>query len=183
MNLFEDDLFKQYLKKKDELDIVKIALTDKSYKDIYREKNHKELDDNKTNYELSTYGDSILKMCLMSIFMEKGTKKPTEQKKKYESDRSLVLYIAKKYHLLDFMLFNKNNKTESYEYDKYYKLDENGKKKKGNNNNHLKYIATCVEAMIAAIYIEESKISIDNAINKLITLFKMWIDCINNKLK
>ena len=177
------DLFEEYLNKNETSKWVKRALTDKSYKDIYREEKHKELDDNKTNYELSTYGDSILKMCLMSILMEKGTKKPTEQKKKYESDRSLVLYIAQNYHLLDFIFFNKKNKIESYEYDDNYKLDEEGNKKKGNNNNHLKYIATCVEAMIAAIYIEESKISIDNAINKLITLFKMWIDCINNKLK
>ncbi len=162
------DLFSKWLKKKSIW--ITRALTDKSYKDIYREEYKEELDDRETNFELATFGDSILKMGLMEILRNKNVGKITEEKKKYESDRSLVMYIAKYYQILDVLQYNKNIKNiNDYDYDKYYK---NSSKKKENSS---KFIATAVEAVIGAIY-EETK-----SIKKLIKLFNKWIDLIDSE--
>lgn len=88
-------------------------------------------------------------------------KKPTEEKKKYESDKALVL-IAKKYNLLDRIKTN-GERVKSYDY-------EHNKTKKGNK---CKYIATCVEALIAAIYINTRNI------DKLKKLTKKWMEYID----
>lgn len=153
------DLFEEWINKDDEL--IKCALTDKSYKSVYSKEHRKELSENKTNFKLATYGDAILKMCIMGILYKKESKKPTEEKKKYESDKALVL-IAKKYNLLDRIKTN-GERVKSYDY-------EHNKTKKGNK---CKYIATCVEALIAAIYINTGNL------DKLKILTNKWMEYID----
>lgn len=161
------DIFFKYLNEENKHEIIQRALTDKSYKDVYREKNHEEMPKEKCNFELATYGDAILKMCLMRILIDKVSK-PTEEKKKYESDRALVKFIASKYKLNDRIHLRDDLRINDYNYDDHYKDKEN--KKKGNK---CKYIATCVEAMVAAIYMEEK--SLDPLV-KLIEEWKKLID-------
>lgn len=170
----KNDLFSEWLKKKKSSKWIKRALTDRSYKDIYRKEYGCEMPDNQTNFELATYGDAILKMGLMKILIDKNISQPTEKKKDYESDRSLVIYIASKYNLLSEMKYNEEIiNIKDYKYDKYYKIDKNGKKK----GNHCKFIATCVEAMIAAIYIETDKFDL------IVELLKDWISFIDSENK
>lgn len=159
------DLFETWLNKERESKWIQRALTDKSYKDIYRKKYHEELPEDKVNFELATYGDAILKMCLMKIFIESNKSKPTEEKKRYESDKSLVKYIASRYDLIKFIHMNEEGKVKDYDYDKHYKIGNDGEIK----GNHCKYIATCVEALIAAIYIEEK------SIDPIIKLIQEWM--------
>ena len=63
------DLFEEWINKDDEL--IEYALTDKSYKSVYSKEHRKNLPKNKTNFELATYGDAILKMCKMEILYDK----------------------------------------------------------------------------------------------------------------
>ena len=155
------DLFEEWIMKDNEL--IECSLTDKSYKSVYSKVHHKELPENKTNFKLATYGDAILKMCIMGILYDKRIEKPTEEKKKYESDKALVL-IAKKYNLLDRIKTN-GERAKSYDY-------EHNKTKKGNK---CKYIATCVEAIIAAIYINTGNLY------KLKELICSWMNYIDKK--
>lgn len=162
-----NDIFSKYLNMENQPDIIERALTDKSYKDIYQKQHHKEMPEEECNFELATYGDAILKMCLMQILIDQVSK-PTEVKKKYESDRSLVMFIASKYKLNDKIKLSPQVKINDYNYDSHYKEKEN--KKKGNK---CKYIATCVEAMVAAIYMEEKSLE---PLVKLIEEWKKIID-------
>jgi dsRNA-specific ribonuclease len=166
----DNDIFSYWLENESKSKLVKKALTDASYKDIYRKENKKEMDDSLVNFEMSTYGDSILKMGLSKIFNDSNELKPSEKRKNYESNEVLVKYIASKYNLLEKIRYNKEViLINDYDYEKHYKLDKNGKKKKGNDNNYSKFIADAVEAMIAAIY-EETK-----DLDGLVSLFKQWI--------
>ena len=83
------DLFEKWIMKDNEL--IEYALTDKSYKSVYSKEHNENLPKNKTNFELATYGDAILKMCIMEILYDNKIEKPTEEKKKYESNKALVL--------------------------------------------------------------------------------------------
>lgn len=153
------DLFEEWIMKDNEL--IECALTDKSYKSVYSKEHHENLPKNKTNFELATYGDAILKMCIMEILYDKRIEKPTEEKKKYESDKALVL-IAEKYNII-CKIKTDGKRAKSYDY-------EHNKTKKGNK---CKYIATCVEALIAAIYINTRNI------DKLKKLTNKWMEYID----
>lgn len=153
------DLFEEWIMKDNEL--IECALTDKSYKSVYSKEHHENLPKNKTNFELATYGDAILKMCIMEILYDKRIEKPTEEKKKYESDKALVL-IAEKYNII-CKIKTDGKRVKSYDY-------EHNKTKKGNK---CKYIATCVEALIAAIYINTRNI------DKLKKLTNKWMEYID----
>lgn len=172
ISLEQNDLFGDWLKREDTSNLISKALTDKSYKDIYREINKCEMDDYNTNFEMATYGDSILKMGLMTILYEKEIKKPTEVKKKYESDEALVKYIASHYNILSKIKYNRNKiLVDNYDYDSNYKYDKNGKK----NGNHCKFIATCVEALLAAIYMETKDMDV------ILKIINYWIEIIDSK--
>lgn len=157
------DLFEEWIMKDNEL--IEYALTDKSYKSVYSKEHHEILPKNKTNFELATYGDAILKMCIMEILYDNKIEKPTEEKKKYESNKALVL-IAEKYDLI------KNIKTDGNRVNNY---DYDNKKNKSKKGNKCKYIATCVEAIIAAIYINTGNLY------KLKELICSWMNYIDKK--
>lgn len=149
-------------------DLQKQALTDKSYKKTPNNQ------DCKINFELATYGDAILKCVLCKIYFERedednfGFKgKLTEWKKQYESDEVLVRVVAKHYKLLKFLKYDKegNGKPEEQKPQDY-------EHKGQNDNDRHKYIATAMEACIAAVYIE-------NGENEVIEIVKQWIQWID----
>ncbi len=140
-------------------DLQKQALTDKSYKKTPNNQ------DCKINFELATYGDAILKCALCKIYFERenidnfGFKgKLTEWKKQYESDEVLIKFIARHYDILNFLNFDSGDtkKPQDYKYE-----DKNAKRR-------YKYIATAMEASIAAVYIE-------NGEDEVIEIVKKWI--------
>lgn len=161
-------------------DLQKKALTDKSYK---KPPNNQ---DCKINFELATYGDAILKCVLCKIYFEKedednfGFKgKLTEWKKQYESDEVLVRVVAKHYNLLNFLEFDRDDKKKPHDY-KYSDENEGSGEEKAKDEEHIsagtkrryKYIATAMEACIAAVYIE-------NGENEVIEIVKQWIQWID----
>jgi dsRNA-specific ribonuclease len=120
----------------------KRALTVKSYKAV-----DGDLTDADVNSELATYGDALLKYAL-SEMLYGSVENITEEKKKYESDEVLVSVIARHYDLLQYIRFDKGNKRIPRDY--------NFKKKKQKDSPH-KYIATTVEALLAAVYLDYGK--------------------------
>lgn len=144
-------------------DLQKQALTDKSYKKTPNNQ------DCKINFELATYGDAILKCVLCKIYFERedednfGFKgKLTEWKKQYESDEVLVKFIARHYDILNFLNFDSGDtkKPQDYKYE-----DKNAKRR-------YKYIATAMEACVAAVYIE-------NGESEVVEIVKQWIKLID----
>lgn len=149
-------------------DLQKQALTDTSYKNI----DHS-LSDDDTNFELATYGDAVLKLALCKIYREykenglRFSENLSDWEKKYESDEVLVRVIAKHYNLLNFLRYDEkgNRKPEEQKPQDY---DHKGQ----NDNDRHKYIATAMEASIAAVYLE-------NGENEVIEIVKQWIEWID----
>lgn len=148
-------------------DLQKQALTDKSYKKTPNNQ------DCKINFELATYGDAILKCVLCKIYFEREDEdnfwfkgKLTEWKKQYESDEVLVKFIARHYDILNFLNFDRDDTKKPHDY------DYQGK----NSKRRYKYIATAMEACIAAVYIE-------NGENEVIEIVKQWIEWIDKVTK
>ena len=156
-----DDLFHYWLNKLDS-EWIQRALTDDSYKKEYERNNHIKFE-GKTNFELATLGDAVIKSCLSNILLDNVTKL-SKAKEEYEKDSVLVKVIAKHYNLVDYI------KKDTL--DEKKPIDYNYIEKKGNNNPH-KYIATAVEAVIGAIFKETNNI---DAINQLIAEWKKLID-------
>lgn len=146
-------------------DLQKQALTDKSYKKTPNNQ------DCKINFELTTYGDAILKCVLCKIYFKRedednfGFKgKLTEWKKQYESDEVLVKFIARHYDILNFLNFDRDDTKKPHDY------DYQGK----NAKRRYKYIATAIEACIAAVYIE-------NGESEVVEIVKQWIRWIDKE--
>ena len=155
------------LLKNPKTDLQKQALIDTSYKNI----DHS-LSDDDTNSELATYGDAILKLALCKIYRrdkKRGmqfSENLSDWKKKYESDEVLVRVVAKHYNLLGFLRYDEkgNGKPEEQKPKDY--------EHKGRNEGRHKYIATAMEACIAAVYIE-------NGESEVIEIVKQWIKLID----
>lgn len=156
MNTNTEDLFEKYLNKK-ESKWIKRALTDKSFKKVYEKENKTSYPD-KDNSDLATYGDAVIKLGYLEILFDKE-EKLTIKKSKYKSDEYLVKVVAKYYDLLKFIEKDDNDKNKPNDYSYEHKK----------NKNPHKYIATAVEALIAAIYIEEGK-----NLNSIIPLLEQW---------
>ena len=165
-------------------DLQKQALTDKSYKKMPNNQ------DCKINFELATYGDAILKCVLCKIYFERedednfGFKgKLTEWKKQYESDEVLVRVVAKHYNLLNFLEFDRDDKKKPHDY-KYSDENEGSGEEKAKDEEHIsagtkrryKYIATAMEACIAAVYIENGEYEVVEIVKQWIE----WIDKVTN---
>ena len=145
------------------------ALTDKSYKN---KTTHSQNND-EINFELATYGDAILKLALCKIYRDrknagiKFSDNLSKWKEKYESDEVLVRVIAKHYNLLNFLRYDEkgNGKPEEQKPQDY---DHKGQ----NDKDRHKYLATAMEACIAAVYLE-------NGENEVIEIVKQWIEWID----
>ncbi len=159
------DLFEEYLDKREESKWVKRALTDRSFKKESQEKKGKTLPKDETNEDLATYGDAVIKLGYLDIMLDK-VKQPSQDKQKLESDEFFVTIIAKHYKLLNYIRIDSSDSKIAIDY-VYNKKKE---PKKSNARNPHKYIATAVEAMIGAIYIEEEK-----KLEPIIELLKEWI--------
>lgn len=150
-------------------DLQKQALTDKSYKN---KTTHSQNND-EINFELATYGDAVLKLALCKVYRDKknaGIKfsdNLSQWKEKHESDEVLVRVIAKHYNLLNFLRYDEkgNGKPEEQKPQDY---DHKGQ----NDKDRHKYLATAMEACIAAVYIK-------NGENEVIEIVKQWIQWID----
>ena len=144
------DLFEEWLGKKDNSEWVQRALTARSYKKV----NHN-LKDKDIAFELATYGDALIKFCYAEIFLD-NCKQLSIEIEKYVTDERWVNVIARHYSLLGFIRYDENDESikKDYAYIKPTKT-KSGKNKKESPH---KYIATAVEAMIGAIYLETKKI-------------------------
>ena len=114
------------------------ALTCRSYGEVYKREQHKELKPTQHNYELATYGDALLKFALCSLLLD-NCEQLSKEKEKYETDKFLIETIAKHYRLLDYMNFDRSNDKIPQCYEAF-------------ENENTKYIATTVEAVLCAIY-------------------------------
>lgn len=152
-------------------DLQKQALTDTSYKNI----DHS-LSDDDTNFELATYGDAVLKLALCKIYRDrknagiKFSDNLSKWKEKHESDEVLVRVIAKHYQLLKFLKYDKkgNGKPEEQKPQDY-------EHKGQSDNDRHKYIATAMEACIAAIYIKGN----ETGESEVVEIVKQWIKLID----
>lgn len=127
------------------------ALTVRSYRNI--DHNLKEQD---VNDELATYGDALLKLALCKILFDEKVENITVAKQKYESDKNLVAIVAKKYDLLAYIRFDKDDENIPQDYHDTSCEDKKSTQNKGNDSPY-KYIATTVEALLAAIYLDKKE--------------------------
>ena len=150
------DKFNEYLRDKSQHTRER-ALTSSSYKKVFERENRSPLLDEKTNTELATYGDALLKCAFCKILFDEGVSNITVEKQNYESDKVFVEIIARHYELLKYIYFDKNDDKIPQDYN--YRKPEKEKDSKSNNGkgSPSKYIATAVEALIAAIYLDNKE--------------------------
>jgi len=159
------DLFEEWLLKREECDTINVALTDKSYKNKYLREN-KEKYEKEINKDLSTYGDAIIKICYIELLYG-NTDKLSVKKSKYESDEYFVDKVARHYKLIDYIKFDDDNDKIVKDYDFITPEKTSGGNKKDSPH---KFIATAVEAMIGAIYLETKDLE------SIKELLKKWMD-------
>lgn len=133
------------------------ALTAKSYRTVDRT-----LTEEDTNVELATYGDAVLKLALCELLLDKEGSL-SEEKKKYENDRVLVRVIARHYDVLRYLHYDKSNKAIPADYELVKREDD----------DNYKYIATAVEAILGAHYMEYRDYE---AVLRIVSRFKELID-------
>ena len=138
------DKFSEYLNDESQFKRQK-ALTANSYRNV----DHS-LEASDTNCELATYGDALLKLAFCKILFEKNVENITVKKQTYESDKVLVEIIARHYELLKYIRFDESDNNIPRDYD-YREPPKKGK------DSPSKYIATAVEALIAAIYLDNKE--------------------------
>ena len=139
----DDDVFQKCLQRLKNKPLMKQALTDSSYKK-YQQK-HK-LEEKPNNFVLATYGDAVLKLAFCELLFD--DENLTTTKSRYENDRVLVEVIGKHYKILDLMNMDKEdeNMPNDYVWNPIHKNSDNKE-----DTSH-KRIATCLEAIIGAIY-------------------------------
>ncbi len=153
------DLFEKYLKRKKPSEFVKRALTAESYKNVDHELENKDVAP-----DLATLGDAIIKLCYTKYFLDK-VEQLSKEVEKYVTDERFVTVIAKHYDLLKYIHYDQIDKNIPQDYDYNKPGKTSGKNKK---TSSYKYIATAVEAMIGAIYLET------NNLDKISELLVQW---------
>lgn len=148
----EDDLFLDCLERLKDHPLMVQALTDRS-RNNYLGKHH--LPSVPNNVELATYGDAVLKLAFCDVLYD-SVDHLTIEKEKYESDKNYVEVIGKRYDILRRMKYD----SEDCYMPKTYIMHKK-------DINH-KRIATCVEAIAAAIFL------IDRDIEEIIEIARFW---------
>ena len=160
---YDGDVFKESLERLRNHPLMILALTDTSYSEVEKA-NNKEKTPN--NFKLATYGDAVLKLAYCEILF--GKDDITELKKSYECDKNLVTVIGAHYNILDRIKLN----TEDSNMPTDYSWNPNKK----NHDKIHKHIATCVEAIIGAIY------QIDKDMDEIIEIARYWKELIDNSI-
>ena len=162
------DIFWEYLNNASDQEhpTRQTALTDNSYKN----KDHS-LDDRDINCRLATYGDALLKLAYCKILFDEGASQITVEKQKYESDKVWVEVLARHYSLLGYVRYDKNDDKIPKDYG-YREPSKKGK------DSPSKYIATAVEALIAAIYLDNKE-----DFSLVLEIVKHWKKLIDNSGK
>lgn len=158
------DLFEEYLSKND-LPNIKRALTASSRKQMDHTLNNKDVAD-----DLATLGDAVIKLCYAKYFLDK-CEKLSQKIEKYITDEVFVTKIANHYELLKNIAYDKNDKKIPCDYNYEKPKRTSGKNKKQSRH---KYIATAVEAMIGAIYLETKDLK------RITELLLTWTKYIEN---
>ena len=158
------DLFEKYLEKKHTSEHVKRALTAESCKN----KNHS-LENKDVATDLATLGDAIIKFCYTKYFLDK-VEQLSKEVEKYVTDERFVKVIAKHYDLLKYIHYDETDDKIKRDYD--YKIPGKTSSGKNKKTSSHKYIATAVEAMIAAIYLETKEET--KALDKISELLELW---------
>lgn len=136
------------------------ALTDTSFKK-YQQK-HRLQEEKPDNFVLATYGDAVLKLAYCELFID--DEKMTAKKSLYENDRVLVEIIGKHYRILDSMKMDKDDENMP----RNYSWNPNHKKADNKEDTSHKRIATCLEAIIGAIY------RIDKDMDEIVDIALYW---------
>ena len=157
----DDDPFLEALKHKNKYKLMRKALTDSSYKNHQQKHGLEVTEDNLT---LATYGDAVLKLAFCEILFDE--EKLSVEKSEYESDRSFVTYIGEKYRILECIKLDSDDGNMP----KDYCWKPNAK----NEDNPHKRIATCIEAIIGAIYKQ------DKDMDEIIQIAKNWKEYIDS---
>lgn len=159
--IVDDDPFLEALKHQNKYRLMRKALTDSSYKNHQQKHGSKVTEDNLT---LATYGDAVLKLAFCEILFDE--EKLSVEKSEYESDRSLVTYIGKRYRILDYMKLD----SEDSNMPKDYSWKPNDR----HEDNPHKRVATCIEAIIGAIYKQ------DKDMDEIIQIARNWKEYIDS---
>ncbi|MBR2722317.1 MAG: hypothetical protein IKB75_06035 [Clostridia bacterium] len=145
------DLFEEYLKRGESAWRTR-ALTDESMIGCG-------LTEAQTNVTLATYGDAVLKLALCELLLDK-VEELTIEKSKYESDVSLVR-VAQHYRLIPYLTVAKGSTLpRDYRvFDIEPTFSYSKKEKLRKSNRRHKYIATALEAVLGAMYLDHRDFS------------------------
>ncbi len=117
---------------------LKTALTDKSFR---KATNDPTLP---VNNDLGTLGDAVLRLVLTEQLFDHD--QISNDRQDFEKDEYLVKTVAKHYRLLEILQFDKNDSKMGHDY--------NWEKCK--NGNPRKFIATAMEALLGAYYLDRN---------------------------
>ena len=106
------DLFEKWLEKRENNDLIKRALVDKSYKTTL---SRNKLPEVKTNEDLATVGDAVVKLCLSEIFIDR-CEKLSKTMEQFETDEFFVTRIATRYDLLSFIQYDNEDEKMPKDY-------------------------------------------------------------------
>ena len=143
-------------------------LVEKKY--VYREEDKR--DRRNTFYGITKEGLEVFDEQVMKFVdvIDEKIDKLSKKIEQYTTDEYLVSVVAKHYDILKYLRFDKDNKSMKADYKYENRTRTEGKNKK---KNPRKYVATAIEAMIGAIYMEEN----GNNIKKISDLStKCWIN-------
>ena len=160
------DKIYEYLRDEDQPTRLR-ALTSRSYKNVFQQENGFSLPDENINVELATYGDALLKLAFCKILFDEGVSNITVEKQNYEPDEVFVKIIARHYELLKYIRFDTANVDIPQDYE-YREPPQKGK------DSPSKYIATAVEALIAAIYLDN-----DEDFSVVVDIARNWKELID----
>ena len=160
----DDDVFLKCMERLKNKPLMERAFTDSSYKNADHSVD-------KDNILLATYGDAVLKLAFCEVLFDHENL--SNEKSKYERDSTLVEIVGKHYHILDYMKMDPNDSKMP----KDYLWNPNHKNAANKEDSCHKRIATCIEAVMGAIY------RIDKDMDEIVDIAKYWKNLIDNNIK
>lgn len=172
----EDPLI-DYINKKTKY--CELALTDRSYRVKYQKDTREENkgkpnvtrnnDPIPINFELGTLGDAVLRLILTNIlYHDDKIVEITEERKKYESDEVLVTVIAAHYDIRKHLHYDDKDENKCHGYDYW--------EHKGNGDHPQKFLATAIEALLGAYYLDNNE-----SLKDVEPVVRRWMGIIDEK--